>query len=117
LSILLLSSTQLNLPKERANKLKCRYISYHPALKIAPVKEELMYDDPPIWLYHDVISESQIQIMKSLALPNVKNQLHSQNAQFLEKIYFIYILNKLKRAMVGQGRHGQYSEMRISKRF
>jgi hypothetical protein len=57
--------------KERANKLKCRYISYHPALKIAPVKEELLHDDPPIWMFHDVITETQTQIMKSLASPIV----------------------------------------------
>ena len=44
-------------------------------LRIAPVKEELVYDDPPIWLYHDVITENQVEIMKSLALPKLKRAI------------------------------------------
>lgn len=57
------------------SKLKCRYVNNHPLIKIAPVKEELVYDDPPIWLYHDVITEKQIQIMKKLALPKLKRAI------------------------------------------
>lgn len=41
-------------------------------LKIAPVKEEQMFDNPAIWLYHDVITEKQIQRMKYLAEPKVR---------------------------------------------
>jgi prolyl 4-hydroxylase len=53
------------------SKLKCRYINYHPLLIIAPVKEELVFDDPPIWVYHDVITDKQIKIMKDLGFPKV----------------------------------------------
>ena len=54
------------------SKLKCRYVAYHPFLKIAPVKEEQMFDNPPIWLFHDVITEQQVQRMKYLAGPKVR---------------------------------------------
>lgn len=60
------------LSTRRKNTLKCRYINYHPLIRIAPVKEEILYDDPMIWLYHDVITEKQIEVMKVLALPKVK---------------------------------------------
>jgi prolyl 4-hydroxylase len=53
------------------SKLKCRYINYHPFLYIAPVKEEIVFDDPKMWLYHDVITDKQIETMKRLAFPKV----------------------------------------------
>jgi len=59
----------------RLSKLKCRYIHYHPMLKIAPVKEEQMFDNPAIWLYHDVITEKQIQRMKYLAEPKLRRAI------------------------------------------
>lgn len=73
--------------------LFCRYATYHPMLKIAPVKEELVNDNPKIWLFHDIITEKQIEIMKELAMP------------------------KLKRAIVRSPITGQYetAEYRISK--
>ena len=37
--------------------LKCRYVNHHPFLVIGPVKEEDVYDNPPIKLYYDVISQ------------------------------------------------------------
>jgi hypothetical protein len=51
--------------------LKCRYINHAPLLYIAPVKEEQLFDDPPIWFYHDVITEKQIELMKTLSAPKV----------------------------------------------
>lgn len=59
----------------KPKKLYCRYGDYHPMLKIAPVKEELVNDDPAIWLYHDIITEKQIQIMKELAMPKLKRAI------------------------------------------
>ena len=61
------------LPEYRLKNLKCRYINYSPLLYIAPVKEELLFDDPPIWVYHDVITEKQIELMKILGAPKVKS--------------------------------------------
>lgn len=59
------------------SNLNCRYINYHPLLKIAPVKEEMIHDNPPIWLYHDIINENQIKVMKSLAFPRVLDFIYS----------------------------------------
>ncbi|RNA10195.1 prolyl 4-hydroxylase subunit alpha-2 [Brachionus plicatilis] len=81
------------IPGKVSKNLYCRYASYHPMLKIAPVKEELINDNPKIWLYHEIITENQIEIMKNLARP------------------------KLKRAIVRSPITGQYetAEYRISK--
>ena len=51
--------------------MKCRYIRYHPLLTIAPIKEEQISDNPAIWLFHDVITDNQIETMKNLALPKL----------------------------------------------
>lgn len=68
-------------------KLKCRLIDYHPLIKIAPVKQEQVFDRPAIWLFHDVITEEQIDRMKYLAGPKVRLVKHfSEN----EKIVFFY---------------------------
>jgi len=53
-------------------RLKCRYINYNPYIYIAPVKEEQLHIDPDIWLFHDVISNSEIETMKKLAIPKLK---------------------------------------------
>ena len=52
---------------EIQKNLKCRYINYHPFLYIAPVKEELLHENPHIWLYHDVITDKQIAYIKNLS--------------------------------------------------
>lgn len=56
---------------------------------------DLTLSDPPIWVFHDVITESQIELMKRLAAP------------------------KLKRAIVRSPITGQFetAEYRISKRL
>ena len=54
---------------------------------IAPVKEEQLNEDPPIWLYHDVITEKQITVMKQLALPRVLNFFNLFLTLFISQIY------------------------------
>ena len=64
---------------KRLSKLKCRYITNsNPFLLIGPVKQEEMFDNPAIWVFHDVVTDSQIELMKTLALPKVirKNNFH-----------------------------------------
>jgi hypothetical protein len=41
-------------------------MNHNPLLIIAPVKEEQLFDDPPIYLYHDVITETQAKLIKNL---------------------------------------------------
>lgn len=51
--------------------LSCRYITYNPLLRIAPVKEEQVFDDPPIWVYHDVLTRNQADKMIDLVRSSV----------------------------------------------
>jgi len=51
-------------------RLRCRYITNnHPFLLLAPVKEEEAYLNPRLVIYHDVISDPEIEIVKMLAQP------------------------------------------------
>ena len=73
---------------KRLSKLKCRYITNsNPFLLIGPVKQEEMFDNPAIWVFHDVVTDSQIELMKTLALPKVirKNNFHLVNFFLLFK--------------------------------
>jgi prolyl 4-hydroxylase len=65
-------NSAFNISNKRLSQLSCRYISYHPSLIIAPVKEEVVFDNPRIWLYHDVITEKQLNFMKEAAKTKLK---------------------------------------------
>ena len=61
------------LSDEYKAKLSCRYYhGKHPFLKLGPVKEELMHLKPRIVVYHDVVSDSEIETIKSMATPRFK---------------------------------------------
>ena len=51
--------------------MKCRLVNHHPYLTLQPVKEEELWKEPKISLYYDVISDKEIEILKSLAVPMV----------------------------------------------
>ncbi|KAG5671125.1 hypothetical protein PVAND_001339 [Polypedilum vanderplanki] len=54
-------------------QLNCRYTDNNvPFLKIAPLKIEQIYLDPYIVIYHDVMSDSEIETIKSLARPKMR---------------------------------------------
>ena len=60
------------IPKRSSSpELTCRYVNHDYQLLIAPVKQELVAVNPHIWLFHDVITDRQIEIMKILAYPKV----------------------------------------------
>uniref|UniRef100_A0A336MJ21 procollagen-proline 4-dioxygenase n=1 Tax=Culicoides sonorensis TaxID=179676 RepID=A0A336MJ21_CULSO len=62
---------ELRTPKQQVN-LKCRYVNDHsPFLKIAPLKLEILNEVPFIAQYYDVISDSEIAVLKELATPNL----------------------------------------------
>jgi prolyl 4-hydroxylase len=65
--------------KKTSSSLSCKYVRYHPLLVIAPVKEELVYDNPPIRIYHDIITEKQIETLKALSLPKVRHLTNQKN--------------------------------------
>lgn len=53
-------------------KLKCRYVTNKSAfLKIAPLKLEEVNLKPYIVIYHDVIHDNEIEVLKQLAKPRV----------------------------------------------
>ena len=39
---------------------------------IGPIKQEEVFDKPQIWVYYDVITDNQIEILKKLAFPKVR---------------------------------------------
>ncbi|CAF3459361.1 unnamed protein product [Rotaria socialis] len=62
-------------PKRQAT-LFCRYRhNKHPYLIFRPVKEEQVLDEPGIFLFHDVVSDSDIEKIKALAVPRLQRAL------------------------------------------
>ncbi|XP_035223282.1 prolyl 4-hydroxylase subunit alpha-1-like isoform X2 [Stegodyphus dumicola] len=55
-----------------SSQLRCKLVAYHPYLTLQPVKEEQLWKEPKISLFYDVISNSEIEVMKSLALPSLQ---------------------------------------------
>lgn len=64
------------LSAKRASKLKCRYLRHHVSLLIAPIKEEQVFDDPPIFVFYEVATDKQIKRTIEIAMPKV-NYLES----------------------------------------
>lgn len=60
----------LKTPKEMA-ELRCRYISKSFFSKIAPFKIEEANLDPYLVIYHDVLFDSEIEILKNITKPKI----------------------------------------------
>ncbi|XP_043465900.1 prolyl 4-hydroxylase subunit alpha-1-like [Leptopilina heterotoma] len=57
-------------PVEMQKQLRCRYVNRgDPFLQIAPFKEEELYLEPRILLFHDIISDAEIDLITALAKP------------------------------------------------
>lgn len=52
-------------------QLKCRYVANKPFLKIAPLKLEEANLKPYIVVYHDVMYDNEIELIKQMAKPRV----------------------------------------------
>ncbi|XP_033225913.1 prolyl 4-hydroxylase subunit alpha-1-like [Belonocnema kinseyi] len=66
-------SGEILLPAHIQKDLKCRYVDRGiPFLKIAPIKEEELYLDPKIVVYHDAIYEDEIETLKRLSEPRLE---------------------------------------------
>jgi len=60
-------------PQDMKSKLVCRYTTgKHPFLILGPVKEEEVYLKPRIVLFHELITDSEIETIKKLATPRFK---------------------------------------------
>ena len=58
---------------EHEKDLKCQYFhGYHPALKIAPYRQEELYLNPRIVMFYDVLSETETSAVKSMATPRFR---------------------------------------------
>ena len=61
-------------PKSFVAKLKCHLDDRgHPFLKLQPAKKEEMHHEPDIWMFHDVISQEEMKIVRDLAAPLVRD--------------------------------------------
>ncbi|KAI0983788.1 hypothetical protein GJ496_011160 [Pomphorhynchus laevis] len=70
----------------RLSKLMCRYRHNHkPYLLLNPVKEEEMFDSPRIVMYHDILNDREIEVLKRLAEPHLERALiHNPRTSALE---------------------------------
>uniref|UniRef100_A0A1I8Q812 procollagen-proline 4-dioxygenase n=1 Tax=Stomoxys calcitrans TaxID=35570 RepID=A0A1I8Q812_STOCA len=66
----------------KLSKLHCVYNTTTSAfLRLAPLKMEILHLDPYMVLYHDVMSDQEIQDLKTLAKPNLKRAtVYSESA-------------------------------------
>nr|XP_055059342.1 prolyl 4-hydroxylase subunit alpha-1-like [Misgurnus anguillicaudatus] len=63
----------------RKGALSCRYSTAggNPRLILAPLKEEIEWDEPEIIRYHEIILENEIEILKSFSRPWLRrSQVH-----------------------------------------
>lgn len=58
--------------QRQRDKLSCYYNRNRPTQVLRPVKVETLNSDPDLYLFHDVISESEIELIKKLAKPQLK---------------------------------------------
>ncbi|XP_026315363.1 prolyl 4-hydroxylase subunit alpha-1 [Hyposmocoma kahamanoa] len=64
---------EMEIPNEVANRLTCRYMTEnHPFLRLAPFKMEQMYIAPDVYVFHEVLSDDEIEHIKELAKPRFK---------------------------------------------
>ncbi len=67
-----LCRNEIHLPPAVLSKLKCKYMTNRsPFLKIAPLKLEEACLKPYIVIYHNVLSDAEIDVIKNVAKPRV----------------------------------------------
>lgn len=85
-----LCRNEIHLTPAELSKLKCKYVTNRsPFLKIAPLKLEEAYLKPYIVIYHDVMSDVEIDVIKKMAKPRVfihNNNINSPN--FNKNVFF-----------------------------
>lgn len=81
---------EVSVPVEVAAKLKCRYINNrNPYLLLAPFKTEEAYLDPKIVIFHNIMSDKEIDVLKKLAHPRVSLQFYFRFSPFFSIMFFI----------------------------
>lgn len=83
----MLCRKETELPISISSKLKCRYVNKgKPYLLLAPLKEEEDFLDPRIVLYRQIISDAEIEVIKSLAKPRVSKYCISLIFEVVEQV-------------------------------
>lgn len=68
----MLCRNEIHLTPAELSKLKCKYVTNNSNfLKIAPLKLEEAYLKPYIVIYHDVMYDDEIDLVKKMAKPRV----------------------------------------------
>ncbi|CAL8302633.1 unnamed protein product [Lota lota] len=64
----------IKMTPRRQSRMFCRYFdnNRHPKYVIGPVKEEDEWDRPHILRYHDIVSDTEIELVKQLAKPRLR---------------------------------------------
>ncbi|CAB3248038.1 unnamed protein product [Arctia plantaginis] len=63
----------IDLSVQVISRLTCRYVTEtHPFLKIAPIKMEMKYLDPEVVLYHELLNDREIELIKRFAMPRLE---------------------------------------------
>ncbi|CAH2076655.1 unnamed protein product, partial [Iphiclides podalirius] len=66
----------IEIPQEISKRLKCTFLTgTHPFLKLAPIKMEQMYIGPDIYVFHQVISDEEIEHIKNMAKPKFQRAI------------------------------------------
>ncbi|XP_013142674.1 PREDICTED: prolyl 4-hydroxylase subunit alpha-1-like isoform X2 [Papilio polytes] len=64
---------EMELPSQIVSQLKCSYLTKnHPFLKLAPIKTEQVYIAPDVFVYYGVMSDDEIEHIKTMARPRLK---------------------------------------------
>ncbi|CAB3247916.1 unnamed protein product [Arctia plantaginis] len=76
----------VELPIEISSRLTCRYqTENHPFTKLAPIKTEMLHLNPDIVLFHDMLSDGEIDTVVEIAkTKHVINKLPSGFLQYLK---------------------------------
>lgn len=61
--------------------LTCYYYKNLPTILLRPVKVELLNLDPDLYLFHDVITDKEIEHVKKLARPQVSKSVATHTLQ------------------------------------
>ncbi|KAK0142509.1 Prolyl 4-hydroxylase subunit alpha-1 [Merluccius polli] len=64
----------IKMTPRRQSRMFCRYFdnNRHPKYVIGPVKEEDEWDRPHILRYHDIVSDTEMELVKQLAKPRLR---------------------------------------------
>ena len=67
----LIMAVSFQQPNPYKHMLRCQYRRSHPFYLLRPLKEEVLYHAPFIALYHDIITDTEINTTKTLAKSQV----------------------------------------------